>query len=98
MVSRRVTAGPPASELTISERSSFFTPAYQFFLRVNNDVGTEVATAEANIGFDFGIDRLGGDHIGKIFHQRFRAAAQAIDILADKAGLFHGGDIPFSLV
>jgi hypothetical protein len=64
---------------------------------VDNDVGPEIAPAEANIRFHLSIQSSFGDLLGKLVEQFFRAAAQAVNILADKASLFHL-DNPFTTV
>jgi hypothetical protein len=62
---------------------------------VNHDIRTEIAAAKANIRLDLDVDGLSVDLIGKVFHQFFRAAALAVDVLAYETGLFHLKGFPF---
>jgi hypothetical protein len=59
------------------------------FLRMDDDIGTEIAPAKTDIRLHLGIDGPRRYLLSNLVHQLFRAAALAIDVLADKASLFH---------
>ena len=56
---------------------------------MNDDIRPKIAAPEANIRLHLGIERSRRDLFGKLIHESFRAAAQAVDVLAYEASLFH---------
>ena len=79
----------PWAERTAMNRGQILYRVAELMEGRREQFATEVAAAETDVGLDFGINRFRGDHFGKFFHQGLRAAAQAVDVLADEAVLFH---------
>jgi hypothetical protein len=61
---------------------------------MDDNVGTDITAAKANVRLDLGINRFFRHLASQLLHELFRAPAQAINVLADKASLFHQTESP----
>src|SRR5262245_16279713 len=82
--------GRAAGERLYDLREVFrFDAGIPSFLRVDNDLGSLLAPAEAVVGFYFDIDSARSQPLRKFIHDLHGTAVFAVEDLTDKASWFH---------